>query len=98
MDGASYTSTKILGSHHDNHESMMMVDSMMSPTQYLDDVLEGNESEEEDLYTDDEEEEVISKEYAILSWLQTFPRVQNVLVDVKAAIANNWYEKESTMR
>lgn len=69
----------------------------MSPTQYLDDVLEGNESDEEDLYTDDEVEEEITKEFAILSWLQTFPQVKDVITNVKANV-NEWYNKESTMR
>ena len=48
---------------------------MISSTQYLDDVLEGEESEEE-LYTDNEEEESINKEDAILSWLWTFPQIK----------------------
>ncbi len=80
----------------------MMMDSssmMMSPTQYLDDVLEGHESDEEDLYTDDEAEEEITKEYAILSWLQqTFPRVKDVIAHVKKETVNEWYGQETTMR
>ena len=74
-----------------------MMETMMSPTQYLDDVLEGDESDEEDLYTDDEGEEEITKEFAILSWLQTFAQVKGVIKNVKANV-NEWYEKESTMR
>ena len=74
-----------------------MMETMMSPTQYLDDVLEGNESDEEDLFTDDEVEEEITKEYAILTWLQTFPHVKNVITDVKIAV-EEWYGQESTMR
>ena len=68
----------------------------MSPTQYLDDVLEGDESEEE-LFTDDEEEKVISKEYAVLSWLRTFSTVKSVGVDAKT-IRNGWFENEKILR
>lgn len=95
--------------NHTNHRnSSTLMETMMSPTQYLDDVLEGNESDEEDLYTDDDgdddeevvavEEDGVTKEYAILSWLQTFPQVKDVVTDVKSALRKDWYGQESTMR
>ena len=71
------------------------MDTMMSPTQYLDDVLEGNESEEE-LYSDEEElEEGITKEFAILSWLSTFPQVNHGDVHI---FVKEWYENKAMSR
>jgi len=66
---------------------------MISSTQYLDDVLEGEESEEE-LYTDNEEEESINKEDAILSWLWTFPQIQNAGGGTVDAFKKNWKSNE----
>lgn len=65
---------------------------MMSPTQYLDEVLEGDESGEE-LYTDDEEEGEITRQKAILSWLHTFPQVKCVVKDNEInRYQSTWYE------
>ena len=70
---------------------------MMSPTHYLDDVLEGDESEEE-LFTDNElEEEVVTEEFAILSWLMTFPQVMDLDTDVKTLV-NEWNESDRILR
>jgi hypothetical protein len=71
------------------------METMMSPTQYLDDVLEGDESEEE-LYTEDEEEGEITKEFAVLSWLRTFPQMENVEVDSSMnTFVKEWYQNET---
>ena len=75
----------------------MDLDTMMSPTHYLDDVLEGDESEEE-LFTDNElEEEVVTEEFAILSWLMTFPQVMDLDTDVKTLV-NEWNESDRILR
>ncbi len=72
------------------------METMMSPTQYLDGVLEGHESDE-DLCTDDEAEEEISKELAVISWLQTFPHVSSVGGDVQT-LMKEWYENKNLLR
>lgn len=72
------------------------METMMSPTQYLDDVLEGHESDE-DLCTDDEAEEEISKELAVIYWLQTFPQVSSVGGDVQT-LMKEWYENKNVLR
>ena len=69
------------------------METIMSPTKYLDDVLEGNESEE-DLCADDEGEEKITNELAILSWLQTFSQVKNVGGVNVHSLIEKWYDNE----